>query len=191
MTETNFQILLPSKLHTHRLGVCIAQNIVQNAARDLVQAPAQNTPGEPGRLVIALTGPLGSGKTCLVNGIAEGLGVKENVNSPTFTLINEYCSGAVPLYHVDLYRLSDADKSWDGQGAKPDAEAAEGIHMLRSQLSEIFQQNGVVAIEWAELLQNYLPPDCLQISLSYVKDGTARSAELKGPGAERLKDKGE
>lgn len=166
----------------------VAQNIVQNAVQDLVQTPAKKTPGKLWRLVIALTGPLGSGKTCLVNGIAEGLGVKENVNSPTFTLINEYHTGTVPLYHVDLYRLSDADKNQGGQSAKRTGEAAEGIHMLRSQLSEIFKQSGVVAIEWADLLQNYLPPDCLQISLSYVKDGTARSAELKGTGAKAIKE---
>jgi tRNA threonylcarbamoyladenosine biosynthesis protein TsaE len=153
LTETNFQILLPSPLHTHLLGVQIAQL--------------------PAPLTISLSGPLGAGKTCLVQGIAEGLGIKENVNSPTFTLINEYHSGSNSLYHVDLYRLMSNG-------------AAQNNEVLTSQLDEILEQHAVIAIEWAEILQNYLPPDCLQIHLSYVKDGTARQAELAGPGAKLI-----
>jgi tRNA threonylcarbamoyladenosine biosynthesis protein TsaE len=171
LTETNFQILLPSPLHTHQLGVQIAQTA-------------------PPRLVIALSGPLGSGKTCMVRGIAEGLGIKENVNSPTFTLINEYHSGAKPLYHIDLYRLQSDDP--ESSESKPEVileakPALKETAPLTLELNEIFEQpNAVVAIEWAELLQNYLPPDCLQISLSYVKDGTARTAQLAGPGAKLI-----
>src|SRR5438093_1183269 len=55
--------------------------------------------------VVALSGELGAGKTCLVRGIAAGLGIAQNVTSPTFTIIHEYRSGRLPLYHVDLYRL--------------------------------------------------------------------------------------
>jgi len=160
LTETNFQILLPSPLHTHQLGIQVAQNA-------------------PTKLIIALSGPLGAGKTCMVAGIAEGLRIKEKVNSPTFTLINEYHSGDKPLYHIDLYRLhpDNADNA---------SNNANDIATLILELNEIFEQQAVVAIEWAELLQNYLPPDCLQISLSYVKDGTARAAQLSGPGAKMI-----
>jgi tRNA threonylcarbamoyladenosine biosynthesis protein TsaE len=134
-------------------------------------------------LVVALTGELGSGKTTLVQGIAEGLGIMESVNSPTFTLINEYHAGNKPLYHVDLYRLAQAPTP-----AAVPVYADQDAHMLRSELNEIFHLKGVVAIEWAELLQNYLPPDCLQICLSYVKDGTARCAKIEGLTAVGIKE---
>jgi len=65
--------------------------------------------------VIALRGGLGAGKTCLVKGIARGLGITENVTSPTYTIISEY-AGAVPLYHIDAYRLS-GDEDFENTGA--------------------------------------------------------------------------
>jgi tRNA threonylcarbamoyladenosine biosynthesis protein TsaE len=164
LTETNFQILLPSPLHTHLLGVQIAKTA-------------------PSKLAIALNGPLGAGKTSMVQGIAEGLGIKEKVNSPTFTLINEYHSGSKPLYHVDLYRLNPGNTD-NKDNARDNANDANNTAALILELNEIFEQQAVVAVEWAELLQSYLPPDCLQITLSYVKDGTARQARLKGAGAE-------
>ncbi|MER3476571.1 MAG: tRNA (adenosine(37)-N6)-threonylcarbamoyltransferase complex ATPase subunit type 1 TsaE, partial [Leptolyngbya sp. ERB_1_2] len=59
----------------------------------------------PAGTVLLLQGDLGSGKTSLVQGIGEGLGIQDAIESPTFTLINEYLTGRVPLYHFDLYRL--------------------------------------------------------------------------------------
>ena len=125
----------------------------------------------PAGSVLLLKGDLGSGKTTLVQGLGQGLGVAE-IDSPTFTLINEYTTGRVPLYHIDLYRLSAAETDglyletyWDGVEVEP----------------------GIVAIEWSERL-GYLPPNPIELSLSYVPEheGGGRQANLKLPEGIRL-----
>ena len=83
-------------------------------------------------LVIGLSGNLGAGKTQLVKGIARGLGTTARVHSPTFTLVNEYAGGRLPLFHLDLYRLETADQ------------------MASAGLEEYLQPEGVTVIEWAE-----------------------------------------
>jgi tRNA threonylcarbamoyladenosine biosynthesis protein TsaE len=83
-------------------------------------------------LVIALSGDLGAGKTALVRGLARGLGCTSRVHSPTFTLVNVYEGGRLPLFHLDLYRL----------------ETAEQIHSAG--VEEYLQPDGVAVIEWAE-----------------------------------------
>jgi tRNA threonylcarbamoyladenosine biosynthesis protein TsaE len=83
--------------------------------------------------VIALSGDLGSGKTQLAKGIAQGLGAVDPVRSPTFALLNEYGGGRLPLYHLDLYRLHDAES------------------VQRAGLGEyLMQRTGVTVVEWAE-----------------------------------------
>jgi tRNA threonylcarbamoyladenosine biosynthesis protein TsaE len=84
-------------------------------------------------LVIALTGDLGAGKTQLVRGLARGLGFSARVHSPTFTLLNEYSGGRLPLFHLDLYRLE-----------KREQIVAAGLEEY------FFQPRGVAVIEWAE-----------------------------------------
>jgi tRNA threonylcarbamoyladenosine biosynthesis protein TsaE len=101
--------------------------------------------------VILLTGDLGSGKTTLVQGLAQGLQIAEAIISPTFTIINEYLNGRLPLYHLDLYRLSNAE--------------VDDLH-LESYWSGLETELGIVAIEWAERL-SYLPDDYLRIELAY------------------------
>ncbi|WP_293148407.1 MULTISPECIES: tRNA (adenosine(37)-N6)-threonylcarbamoyltransferase complex ATPase subunit type 1 TsaE [unclassified Microcoleus] len=118
----------------------------------------------PPGTVILLQGDLGAGKTTLVQGIAEGLGISESVESPTFTLINEYFAGRIPLYHLDLYRL--------------EPEEAEALH-LESYWDGLERDLGIVAIEWAERLP-YKPENSLQICLSYQDSG--RQIELIGSG---------
>ena len=105
--------------------------------------------------VILLQGDLGAGKTTLVQGIAEGLEIQDSVESPTFTLINEYLIGRMPLYHLDLYRL--------------EPEEVEALH-LESYWDGLERDLGIVAIEWAERLQ-YKPDNYLQICLSYQDNG--------------------
>ncbi len=108
------------------------------------------TPGD----VICLTGELGAGKTCLVKGIADGLGIKETrITSPTFIIVNEY-SGRIPLYHIDLYRIGIIEDLRD-----------IGIE-------EIMFGNGVTAIEWAERIMDKLPDERLDITMTWVDDKT-------------------
>ena len=100
------------------------------------------TPGT----VLALVGELGAGKTQLAKGVADGLGVRSVVNSPTFVLMNEH-QGRLRLYHVDAYRLGD-----------PEEAAAAGLLDER-------QADGVLVIEWADRLADWLPEDRLEIRL--------------------------
>jgi len=97
--------------------------------------------------VIALTGELGAGKTTLTKAIAEGLGVTDTVTSPTFTLINEYYSGRLPLFHFDVYRLTDASE----------------LETLGYE--EYFFGKGVTVIEWADLVSDYIPDTAIKIKI--------------------------
>jgi tRNA threonylcarbamoyladenosine biosynthesis protein TsaE len=101
--------------------------------------------------VLLLTGDLGSGKTTLVQGIARGMSIVDPIVSPTFTIINEYFSGRLPLYHLDLYRLTPAE--------------VDDLN-LESYWLGLETELGIVAIEWAERLSN-LPADCMRIELTY------------------------
>ncbi|MEM6840232.1 MAG: tRNA (adenosine(37)-N6)-threonylcarbamoyltransferase complex ATPase subunit type 1 TsaE [Cyanobacteria bacterium P01_C01_bin.120] len=105
--------------------------------------------------VLLLTGNLGAGKTTLTKGLGQGLCIPDEIDSPTFTLINEYDSGRLPLYHVDLYRL---------EGAESDRL------FLESYWEGIEYPPGIVVIEWAERLR-YLPPEPLRIDLAYESSG--------------------
>lgn len=96
--------------------------------------------------VVALFGDLGSGKTRTVQGICQGLGCRDQVSSPTFTLINEY-SGTLPVYHFDLYRI----------------ESESEIYGLGYE--EYFNGDGVCLIEWAERITSLLPDNCIKIYL--------------------------
>lgn len=93
--------------------------------------------------VIALEGPLGAGKTTFVKGLASGLGVEEVVQSPTFTMLNEYHSGRLPLYHLDLYRLSESSES----------QARALGDQLVLELEEFVYERMVCVIEWSELFK--------------------------------------
>lgn len=94
--------------------------------------------------VLALHGELGAGKTCFVQGLAQGLGVQVAVSSPTYTLINEY-SAPIPLYHVDAYRLSNTQAGLD------------------LGLEDYFDGQGITVIEWAERVTNLLPDRTVHI----------------------------
>jgi tRNA threonylcarbamoyladenosine biosynthesis protein TsaE len=105
--------------------------------------------------VIALYGELGAGKTCLVRGLAKGLGMeKGQVSSPSFSLINEY-PGTIPVFHMDCYRL----------------EREEEIRELG--LEEYFDGPGITIIEWAERIRN-LPEDRLDISITILDESRRR-----------------
>ncbi len=106
--------------------------------------------------VLALHGDLGTGKTCLVKGIALGLGVAQEVTSPTFTLIHEYRGGRLPLYHVDLYRLDSTEQA-----------AAIGIE-------DYLQAGGVTVIEWAEKTESLLPLETRHILFTATGESSRR-----------------
>lgn len=101
--------------------------------------------------VLLLTGELGSGKTTLVQGLAQGMKIVDSIVSPTFTIINEYFSGRLPLYHLDLYRLTPAEVD---------------ELQLESYWLGLETELGIVAIEWAERL-SHLPANYLRLELTY------------------------
>lgn len=137
-----FTIFLSDFLETQRLGYLLGKHL-----------PRGN--------VILLSGNLGAGKTTLVQGIGQGLGIDESIVSPTFTLINEYLDGRLPLYHLDLYRLESSqvddiypEMYWEGTEVEP----------------------GITAIEWWQRLK-VKPSSYLEIDL--VTEGNYRQALLK------------
>ena len=114
--------------------------------------------------VVALIGELGSGKTCLVQGLMEGLGVLDNYkgSSPSFVLINEY-KGRVPVYHFDIYRLDNVEE------------------VVKLGYEEYFYGKGVTIIEWADKIEKLLPPNCIRI---YLKILNEKEREVKIEGIE-------
>jgi tRNA threonylcarbamoyladenosine biosynthesis protein TsaE len=130
-----------------------------NSTRNLGKVLGEKLPSGS---VILLEGNLGSGKTTLVQGMGEGLGIEEGIDSPTFTLINEYFGGRIPLYHLDLYRL--------------EAEEIEGLN-LDIYWEGLEVEPGIVAIEWADKLE-YKPSDYLLVDFKDVS-GEGRQVELR------------
>ena len=114
--------------------------------------------------VVALSGPLGAGKTRLVQAIAAASGVdRRDVVSPTFVLVHEY-QGTRPIYHLDAYRLADDDE------------------FLQLGADEYFSPPNLVFIEWAERVIRCLPPDRVEITIAAL-DGDERQFEVVGRGA--------
>ena len=114
--------------------------------------------------VIALIGDLGTGKTCLTQGIARGVGTAQDevVSSPSYILINEY-NGEVPIYHIDLYRLENSE------------EIAE------LGLSEYMEGDGICIIEWAERMADALPDTCIRVHITLADANTSQGAEVSEP----------
>ncbi|MCR5250638.1 MAG: tRNA (adenosine(37)-N6)-threonylcarbamoyltransferase complex ATPase subunit type 1 TsaE [Lachnospiraceae bacterium] len=102
--------------------------------------------------VYALCGDLGAGKTVLAQGVAKGLGISGYVNSPTFTLLQVYEGGRLPLYHFDVYRIEDPEE------------------MREVGLDEYLYGDGLCLIEWAGLIEELLPPDCIRINIERDDD---------------------
>ncbi len=99
---------------------------------------------QPGQ-IYTLTGDLGTGKTVFTQGFAAGMGIRESVNSPTFTILQEYEEGRLPFYHFDVYRIGDAQE------------------MEEIGYEDYFFGEGVCMIEWAELIEELLPDYCVRI----------------------------
>jgi len=103
--------------------------------------------------VVALQGTLAAGKTTITKGIALGLGITEDVTSPTFTLISEYY-GRLPLYHMDVYRLDSTED------------------FINLGVEELLYGNGVCVVEWSEKVMEELPPSSIRIRLESQEDGS-------------------
>lgn len=122
-------------------------------------------------LVIALYGRLGAGKTSFVKGLAKGLGIEDDPQSPTFTLVCEYEEGRVPLYHIDLYRLG------------------EQANLEIAMFDDYFYREGICAIEWAELLERYLPDDRLIVQLRDEQACRVMTVKATGPLSQSIYDR--
>lgn len=110
--------------------------------------------------VICMYGDLGAGKTAFVQGLAKGLLVTDYVNSPTFTIVNEY-QGNIPLYHFDVYRISDSFEMYD------------------IGFDEYLDGEGVCVIEWAELIEDILPQNYYKITITKEDDANKRKIAVE------------
>ena len=136
MAQSSFALILHQEEATRAVGQCLGQQL-------------------PPSSILLLQGELGAGKTTLIQGLGCGLGITEPIVSPTFTLVNEYHEGRIPLYHLDLYRLTPSEVAslyleqyWEGQDNPP----------------------GITAIEWPERL-SVKPASYLQITLNHLPQG--------------------
>jgi len=120
--------------------------------------------------LVYLSGDLGAGKTTLIRGILHGLGHREQVKSPTFTLVEPYAIGDYLAYHFDLYRLNDPEEL-EFIGAR-----------------EYFANNGLCLIEWPEKGQGFLPPPDINVIIQKVKQGRNVRIELKSDRGAALAD---
>ena len=97
-----------------------------------------------------LFGEIGAGKTAFVRLVAEALDIKEKVTSPSFTILNEYHTGNIPIYHFDLYRLEN-----------------EGVKTITDELREYSTGKQLTFVEWAEFSQNEIPFDRIEVNVTY------------------------
>jgi tRNA threonylcarbamoyladenosine biosynthesis protein TsaE len=110
--------------------------------------------------ILALVGDLGAGKTTFVQGLAQGLGIEDSVQSPTFVTLNIY-EGSMPLFHFDLYRLKQSSD------------------FLSLGFEEYFSKGGICAIEWPERISSLIPADALCLSLTHTESGGRRATLSK------------
>ena len=116
---------------------------------------------EPGS-VIAFTGDLGAGKTAFTRGLARGLGVTERVTSPTFTIVNEYEGGRLPLFHFDMYRLGSSDELFD------------------IGWEDYLCRGGICAVEWSENIEDALEEDAIRVDIRRGKHDDQRIITITG-----------
>lgn len=118
--------------------------------------------------IIAMQGTLAAGKTTITKGIAESLGVKDNITSPTFCLISEY-EGKIPLYHMDVYRLEG------------------GEDFLNLGVEDFMYSNGVSIIEWSEKVMSELPKKTIVLKLEPIENSTIRNITIENWPYENIK----
>ncbi len=112
--------------------------------------------------VIALFGDLGAGKTAFVRGLAKGLGIVADVTSPTFALINEYKNSEYELYHFDMYRII----GWDS--------------LYSVGYFDYVDTDAILAIEWSENIEEFLPEDCVRVTIRKTREENERIITVDG-----------
>ena len=129
---------------TEKLGAALAQRL------------------KPGT-IIAYTGDLGAGKTAFTRGLAKGLGYTQPVTSPTYTIVNEYLGGRLPLFHFDMYRLASSDDLWD------------------IGWEDYLERGGVCAVEWSENVADAMPEGTVYVTIERAPEGeNARIITITG-----------
>ena len=116
---------------------------------------------EPGD-VVAFTGDLGAGKTAFTRGLARGLGITDRITSPTFTIVNEYEGGRLPLFHFDMYRLGSSDELFD------------------IGWEDYLSRNGVCAVEWSEIVDDAIEGDAIRVDIRRGAADSQRIITIKG-----------
>jgi tRNA threonylcarbamoyladenosine biosynthesis protein TsaE len=139
------EIVINNEQETMEFGIKLAKQLV---------------PGS----VVALTGDLGVGKTTLTKAIAKGLGIHSMVTSPTFTIIQEYKEGRLPLYHFDVYRIMDEEE------------------MYELGYEEYFFGDGVCVVEWADQIEGLLLEDVIRIHIEYGVEENQRIYKFESLG---------
>ena len=112
--------------------------------------------------VVAFTGDLGAGKTAFISGMARGLGIEERVTSPTFTIVNEYEGGRLPLFHFDMYRLGSADE------------------LFHIGWEDYLARGGVCAVEWSENVAEAIEDDAVRVDIARGAGENARIIHIEG-----------
>ncbi len=114
--------------------------------------------------IYTLVGDLGAGKTAFTKGFAKGLGIEESITSPTFTFVQIYESGRMPLYHFDVYRIGDISE------------------MDEIGYEDCFYGEGVSVMEWADLVEDIIPPEAIRVTISkdLSKGADYRRIEITG-----------
>ena len=115
---------------------------------------------EPGA-VIAYTGDLGAGKTAFTRGLARGLGIPDRVTSPTFTIVNEYEGGRLPLFHFDMYRLGSSEELFD------------------IGWEDYLARGGVCAVEWSENVEDALDDDAIRVEIRRGEGDNQRHIRIR------------
>ena len=126
---------------------CITLEDTKNISKKFAELVSKNG------CFVNLYGEIGAGKTAFVKLVAEALGVKEKVTSPSFVILNEYHSASIPMYHFDLYRLENV-----------------GISTITEELREYSEGKKITFVEWAEFSQGELPFERIEINVTYDDD---------------------
>mgnify|MGYP000893689478 FL=1 len=140
----------------------MARNLISHSMEETLDLAAELGRNAAPGSVFALIGELGAGKTIVAKGIARGMGITDEITSPTFTLMEIY-EGAVPLYHFDLYRINSPDE------------------LDQLFFEEYWEGDGISVIEWADRALDRLPASRITVTIGYMNE-TSRSITIEHPG---------